>query len=75
MSTVGNLVVAVEQSKHSFIVVFFLLQEHTSNGPTSLTENRDTSPAVLFVPENQSIQCQTPEKESRETDALLATRS
>lgn len=64
--------------------VFFLLslydliffnQEFTSNGPTSLTEHREISPAVSFVPENQSAQFHSPEKESRETDALLATRS
>lgn len=54
---------------------FFFLQELTSNGPTSLTEHREISPAVSFVPENQSAQFHSPEKESRETDALLATRS
>lgn len=49
-------------------------QEHTSNGPTSLPEHHE-SPTVSFAPENQSTQFHTPEKESRETDALLASRS
>ncbi|XP_031628059.1 metal transporter CNNM2 isoform X2 [Contarinia nasturtii] len=49
--------------------------EHTSNGPTSLNDQRASTPAVSFIPENQSIQFHTPEKESRETDALLAPQT
>lgn len=55
------------------ICLFGFFQEITSNGPTSLTEHHE--PVVSFIPENQSAQFHSPEKESRETDALLATRS
>lgn len=49
--------------------------ERASNGPTSLTEQQE-SLGVTFVPDKQqSTQVTTPEKESRETDALLSTQN
>lgn len=43
------------------------------NGSAQFIEN-DNNSAVSFVPENQSIQFHSPEKDSQETDALLTPR-
>lgn len=48
-------------------------QDYASNGPASLNDPRNQSPAISYAPENQAIQFHTPEKEPHETDALLDT--
>lgn len=48
-------------------------QGNSVNGSASFIEN-ENSTAVSFIPENQSIQFHSPEKDSQETDALLTPR-
>lgn len=47
--------------------------ENTANGPISFIE-QDHTGSISVIPENQTVQFASPEKDTEETDALLTPR-